>query len=156
MFSFHAKVVHFTFYIVMSLQSGRNFVVDLKNTYFWKMLLVKMLCSISTLGFVGWVKALKLVNVFIVYLISFLQMTTKKCSRWNRQIVIMLVTYCYILKVFPRSDGIRIFVKSLIDKVVQQTQTQTKKKVLFVMILQKIFFTKSKPALSQRKHRLMA
>ena len=67
----------------------------------------------------------------------------------------MLVTYCYILKVFPRSDGIRIFVKSPIDKVAQQTQTQTKKKVLFVMILQKIFFTKSKPALSQRKHRLM-
>ena len=40
MLSFHAKVVHFTFNVVMLFQ---NFDVDLKKKkYLWKLLLVKM------------------------------------------------------------------------------------------------------------------
>ena len=30
----------------------------------------------------------------------------------------MLVTYCYVVEVFPRSDDIRIFVELPLDKVV--------------------------------------
>ena len=30
----------------------------------------------------------------------------------------MLVTYCYVIEVFPHSDDIRIFVESPIDKFV--------------------------------------
>ena len=54
-------------------------------------------------------------------------MTTEECSRWNRQIAIMLVTYwyCYFIKVFPRSDDIRIFVDSPIDKVVITKQSDS-------------------------------
>ena len=54
MLSFHAKVVHFTFYIVMVFTVLANFVVAFKTkTYLWKLLLVKMLCSISPLGFLS-------------------------------------------------------------------------------------------------------
>ena len=52
-------------------------------------------------------------------------MTTEECSIWNRQIAIMLVTYCYFIKVFPRSDDIRIFVESPIDKVVITKQSDS-------------------------------
>ena len=65
MLSFHAEVVHFTFYIVMVFKVLENFVVAFKTkAYLWKLLLVKMLCSISPVGFYEWVKALKLVSVF--------------------------------------------------------------------------------------------
>ena len=45
-------------------------------------------------------------------------MTTEECSRWNRKIAIMLVTYYYVIKVFPCFDDMQIFVESPIDKVV--------------------------------------
>ena len=38
-------------------------------------------------------------------------------EEWNRQIAIMLVTYCYVIEVFPCSDETRIFVEWPIDKV---------------------------------------
>ena len=50
--------------------------------------------------------------------IHFLEITTEECGRWNRQIAIMLVTYCYFIKVFSRSDDIWTFVELPIDKVV--------------------------------------
>ena len=44
-------------------------------------------------------------------------MTTEECSRWNRQIAIMLVTLLGNSS-FLRFDDIQIFVDSPIDKVV--------------------------------------
>ena len=57
---------------VMVLQSVRKFCCWFqKKTYLWKLLLVNMSCSVSTLGFVDWVKAFKLVIVFSIIFLSF-------------------------------------------------------------------------------------
>ena len=78
MLSFHAKVVHFTFYIVMVFQ---NFDVDLKKnqknpqkqkksiTYLWKLLLVKMSCSIFPSRFCGLSKSIQI--SLLVYLVMY-------------------------------------------------------------------------------------
>ena len=51
--SFCAKIVQFTFYIVMVFQSATKLCCDFKKTYLWKLLLVKMSCFISLLGLLG-------------------------------------------------------------------------------------------------------
>ena len=78
MLSFHAKVVHFTFYIVMVFQ---NFDVDLKKnqknpqkqkksiTYLWKLLLDKMSCSIFPSRFCGLSKSIQI--SLLVYLVMY-------------------------------------------------------------------------------------
>ena len=62
-------------------------------------------------------------------------MTTEECSRWNRQIAIMLVTYCYAIKVFSCSDDIRIFVESPIAKVVKTKQWFCNDKVVIARLI---------------------
>ena len=63
MLSFRAKVVHFTFYIVMVFQSGRKFWCWFQKNiyiYLWKLLLAKMSCSIFPSGYCGLSKSIQI------------------------------------------------------------------------------------------------
>ena len=75
MLSFHAKVVHFTFYIAMVFQ---NFVVDFKEkNIFTKAVVSQNVMFYLPYRFSGWVKTFKLVSVFRNLFLIFKKFTKK-------------------------------------------------------------------------------
>ena len=69
MLSFHAEVVHFTFYVIMVFQ---NFVVDFEEkNIFTKAVVSQNVVFYLPYRFSGWVKTFKLVcafsNVFLIF-----------------------------------------------------------------------------------------